>query len=66
MHNGALEVVSKIVQEINIEFTCKSEQGCTLKQDIVYHYFVVRNYTITNFSKFTNKKKTVYGSASRK
>lgn len=66
MHNGALDVVSKIVQEINIEFTCNSERGCTLKHDIVHHYFVVRNYTVTNFSKYTKKKKTVYGSASRK
>lgn len=57
MHNGALDIVSKIIQEIKIEFTCTSGQGCTLKQNIVHHYFVVRNYTISNFAKFTKKKK---------
>jgi len=66
MHNGAVDLVSKIIKEININFQCQSGNGCDLKALIVKHYFTVRNYSVVNYIQSTKKKKIIHGSATKK
>lgn len=65
MHKGSADIVSKITNEITIDFPCEVGCNLNLKHHIVKHYFVIRNYSVVNFSKFTKKSKTIYGSATK-
>jgi len=66
MHNGAVDLVPKIIKEININLQCQSGNGCDLKALIVKHYFTVRNYSVVNYIQSTEKKKIIHGSATKK